>query len=116
MFTPYSKSLNEDVAKYFIKEGFTITSNAYFDIDTDTDIAKVDPEYLYETMLNMNLDEAEALFISCTNLPSLNIIKRLEDKLNKIVLSSNQVLIWDTLRTLGRKDKIQGYGKLFLEN
>ena len=56
MFTPYSKNLNEDVAKYFIKEGFTITSNAYFDIDTDTDIAKVDPEYLYETMLNMNLD------------------------------------------------------------
>ena len=115
LFTPYCKSLNEDVAKYFIKEGFTITSNAYFDIDTDTDIAKVDPEYLYETMLNMNLDEAEALFISCTNLPALNIIKRLEDKLNKIVLSSNQVLIWDTLRTLGRKDKIQGYGKLFLE-
>jgi maleate isomerase len=67
-------------------------------------------------MLNMNLDEAEALFISCTNLPALNIIKRLEDKLNKIVLSSNQVLIWDTLRALGRKDKIQGYGKLFLEN
>jgi len=116
LFTPYSKSLNDDVAKYFTKEGFTITSNAYFDIDTDTDIAKVDPEYLYETMLNMNLDEAEALFISCTNLPALNIIKRLEDKLNKIVLSSNQVLIWDTLRTLGRKDKIQGYGKLFLEN
>jgi len=116
LFTPYSKSLNEDVAKYFIKEGFTITSNVYFDIDIDTDIAKVDPEYLYETMLNMNLDEAEALFISCTNLPALNIIKRLEDKLNKIVLSSNQVLIWDTLRTLGRKDKIQGYGKLFLEN
>src|SRR6056300_2040832 len=39
LFTPYSKSLNDDVAKYFIKEGFTITSNAYFDIDTDTDIA-----------------------------------------------------------------------------
>ncbi len=49
-------------------------------------------------------------------LPALNIIKRLEDKLNKIVLSSNQVLIWDTLRTLGKKNKIDGYGKLFLEN
>jgi len=36
-----------------------------------------------------------------------------EKKLNKVVLSSNQVLIWDTLQSIGKKDPIEGFGKLF---
>ena len=34
-------------------------------------------------------------------------------KLNKVVLSSNQVLIWDTLQSIGKTDSIEGFGKLF---
>ena len=64
----------------------------------------------------MDLGEAEAVFLSCTNLPALNIIDKLEKKLNKIVLSSNQVLIWDTLESIGKNNSIKGYGKLFLVN
>jgi maleate isomerase len=64
----------------------------------------------------MDLRDAEALFVSCTNLPALSIVDKLEKKLNKVVLSSNQVLIWDTLQTIGKNNSIQGFGKLFLEN
>ena len=46
----------------------------------------------------MELKGAEAVFLSCTALPALSIIDKLEKKLNKIVLCSNQVLIWDTLQ------------------
>ena len=62
----------------------------------------------------MDLVDAEAIFISCTNLPALSIIDKLEKKLNKLVLSSNQVLIWDTLQSIGKNDPINGFGKLFL--
>ena len=61
----------------------------------------------------MNLENADALFISCTALPALSIIDKLEKKLNKVVLSSNQVLIWDTLQTIGKINPIEGFGKLF---
>ena len=37
--------------------------------------------------------------------------KRLE-KVKKIVLSSNQTLIWDTIRSVGYKFPVEGYGKL----
>ena len=114
IFTPYSKSLNDEVVEYFKKESFDVTSNLYFDILIDGDIAKIDPVYLYEVISNMNLEGAEALFLSCTNLPALSIINKLEKKLNKIVLCSNQVLIWDTLRSIGKNRPIQGFGKLFL--
>jgi len=113
IFTPYSKVLNDDVINYFKKENFNITSNAYFDISNDLDIGKVDENYLYETLLKMNLENADGLFISCTALPALSIIDKLEKKLNKVVLSSNQVLIWDTLQSIGKKNSIGGFGKLF---
>ena len=62
----------------------------------------------------MDLKEAEALFVSCTALPALSIIDKLEKKIGKVVLSSNQVLIWDTLEKIGQTDSVNGFGKLFL--
>ena len=45
VFTPYSKKLNDEVIGYFKTEGFNITSNSYFDIESDYDIGKVDQNY-----------------------------------------------------------------------
>ena len=116
IFTPYSKKLNDEVVDYFKKENFIVTSNSYFDILNDADIAKIDPDYLYDVISKMNLGDAEAVFLSCTNLPALSILDKLEKKLNKVVLSSNQVLIWDTLQSVGKNNSIKGFGKLFLVN
>ena len=60
----------------------------------------------------IDLKDADALFVSCTALPVLPIIDKLEKKLNKPVLSSNQTLIWDSIRSVGYKPSIEGYGKL----
>ena len=113
IFTPYSKKLNDEVLDFFKKENFEIKANSYFNIESDIDIGKVDPNYLYEVLSNMNLNGAEALFVSCTALPALSIINKLEEKLNKFVLSSNQTLIWDSLNAINYKEKIEGFGKLF---
>ena len=61
----------------------------------------------------LDLSNSDALFVSCTALPVLSIINELEKKLGKIVLSSNQTLIWDTLNQIDYKNKIEGYGELF---
>ena len=116
IFTPYSKKLNDQVVEYFKKEKFNITSNSYFDIESDFDIGKVDQDYLYEVLSKIDLKDADALFVSCTALPVLSIIDKLEKKLNKFVLSSNQALIWDTLEEIGKNDSIEGFGKLFNSN
>ena len=113
VFTPYSKKLNDEVIQYIEDEGFNVTSNSYFGIESDVDIGKVDQNYLYDVLSKIDVDGADALFISCTALPALSIIEKLEKKLNKIVLSSNQALIWDTLQEIGNKEPIEGFGKLF---
>ena len=116
IFTPYSKKLNDEVVEYFKKEGFNITSNSYFDIESDYDIGKVDQNYLYDVLSKIDLKNSDALFVSCTALPVLPIIDKLEKKLNKIVLSSNQALIWDTLERIGKNQSVEGFGSLFKSN
>ena len=116
IFTPYSKKLNDDVLDYFKSEGFDVTSNSYFDIQDDYDIGKVDQDYLYDVLSKIDLNGADALFVSCTALPVLEIIDKLEKKLNTIVLSSNQALIWDTLVKIKKNNSVEGFGKLFQVN
>ncbi len=116
IFTPYPKKLNNEVVDFFKNEKFEITSNSYFDIESDIDIGKVDPDYLYDVLINMDHKDADALFVSCTALPVLSIIDKIEKKINKFVLSSNQALIWDTLEKIGKNNSINGFGKLFSSN
>ena len=116
IFTPYSKKLNDDVIDYFESEGFEVTSNSYFDIQDDYDIGKVDQDYLYDVLSKIDLNGADALFVSCTALPVLEIIDKLEKKLNTVVLSSNQALIWDTLTKIKKNNSVEGFGKLFQVN
>tara|TARA_B100000795_G_C22760588_1_gene423429 strand:+ start:429 stop:1175 length:747 start_codon:yes stop_codon:yes gene_type:complete len=116
VFTPYTESINQSVADYFKKSGINVKALYYFNIASDIDIGKVDSNYLFEVLSNLNLDESDALFVSCTALPALDLIDRLEKKLNKLVLSSNQTLIWEALNLIGNKEPVNGYGKIFAIN
>ena len=113
IFTPYTDEINQSVINYFKKENIEADELFYFDIESDLDIGKVDPDYLFEVLTKINSSKDKALFVSCTALPVLSIIKDLENKLGKIILSSNQTLIWDTLKQIQYKNKIDGFGELF---
>ena len=113
IFTPYTDEINQSVVEYFKKENINIISLSYFDIASDLDIGKVDPDYLFEVLSKIDLSESDALFVSCTALPVLSLIDKLEKKLSKTVLSSNQTLIWDTLREINYNKSIGGFGQLF---
>ena len=112
LFTPYPESVNKTILEYFNKKNINIISFSTFNIDKDEDIASVDPEYLLDTLIKLNISNADALFISCTALPVLEILEKVEKKIKKLVLSSNQTLIWDTIRSIGYKSAVEGYGEL----
>ena len=113
IFTPYTKTINDSVVNYFKEQNIVVNSLTYFDIESDLDIGKVDKNYLFKVLSKIDLEDSDALFVSCTALPVLSIIDKLEKKINKTVLSSNQTLIWDSLNQINYKKKIEGFGKLF---
>jgi len=75
-------------------------------------IAEVSKETLYHLAKEVDHPESEAVFISCTNLHTIEIIEKLENDLQKPVITSNQATMWNMLRMAGVNDKIEGYGQL----
>ena len=113
IFTPYTDEINQSVINYFKDEKIEISELSYFDIASDLDIGKVDPQHLFDVLVKQDLSKSDALFVSCTALPVLSIIDEIEKKLGKVILSSNQTLIWDTLKQVNNQNKVDGYGLLF---
>ena len=113
IFTPYTDEINQSVINYFKNEKIEISELSYFDIASDLDIGKVDPQHLFDVLVKQDLSKSDALFVSCTALPVLSIINDIEKKLGKVILSSNQTLIWDTLKQIDNQNKVDGYGVLF---
>ena len=89
-----------------------VLSFGTFNLELDSDFANIDQKHLFDTLINLDISGADALFISCTALPVLEILNEVEKKINKPVFSSNQTLIWDTIRSVGYKPAVDGYGKL----
>ena len=113
IFTPYTNEINQSVIDYFKKEKIEISELSYFDIASDLDIGKVDSQYLFDALSKIDISKSDALFVSCTALPVLSVIAELEKKINKVVLSSNQTLIWDTFKEINYNNKVEGFGELF---
>ena len=65
IFTPYTKTINDSVIKYFKDQNIIVNSLTYFDIDSDLDIGKVDENYLFDVLSKIDLEDSDALFVSC---------------------------------------------------
>jgi len=57
--------------------------------------------------------QAEAIFIGGNGLREIGVIHALEERLHKPVVTANQVLFWEALRTLKVSSGPNGYGVLF---
>jgi maleate isomerase len=69
------------------------------------------PDYWYAAAIELKHPEADAYFISCANIQSMEVIEALEKELGRPVLTSNQAALWYALRVLGIK--AAGPGMLF---
>ena len=99
---------------FLLKHDIEITSFSSFNLEYDKDIANVDPQHLLKTINKLEHQNADAIFVSCTALRAVEILDQAERDTSKFVISSNQALIWDTIRSVNINSNINGYGKLFL--
>jgi maleate isomerase len=57
--------------------------------------------------------EAEAIFLSCTNLRTFDVLESLERDVGKPVVSSNLATMWHALRLAGLTPRLEGLGSLY---
>jgi len=110
--TPYLDEINTLEARYLQDQGFEILDFQGMNILKDPDIRRVAPDFIKDYARSLDRPEAEAIFISCGGVRSLEIVDELEQEVGKPVVASNQAMFWNTLRLAGINDKIEGYGRL----
>lgn len=108
--SPYEPWLNERVALYLTQAGFEVVAikglgtQAHSTISTEAVMALV-----HEVMR----PQTEAIFVSCSNFRTLDIIPALEAQTGKPVITSNQAALWGTLRSLHDARVVPDAGRLF---
>ena len=110
--TPYIDEINELEKCYLQDRGFEVLNIEGMKIVNGTDMHRVAPDFIAKYALSLDRADAEAIFVSCGALRSLDIINDLEKTVGKPIVASNQAMFWDALRLAGIEDKIEDYGQL----
>ena len=97
--TPYTKSVTDSLEDYLGEAGIAVTGRAYLGLTRE--IWRVPYRDVVDMARSAVVGGADALFISCTNLPTYDVIPQLEAELRLPVLSANQVTMWSVLRGIG---------------
>lgn len=115
VITPYTDEINVREKEFLEANDFTVLDIRGLGIEDNQDIGKLEPYSAYRLAKASFMDEAEAIFISCTNWRTFEIIEALENDLGVPVVTSNQASLWLALREMDVMDRIPGLGRLFTE-
>ena len=111
--TPYVDELNALERRFLEAAGVEVTALRGLGIGSDPEIARVPYARTRELALEVAAEgEPDAVFISCTNLPTLALLDELEQALGRPVISSNAVTIWHALLLAGADPAVDGLGSL----
>ncbi|MDV3127530.1 Asp/Glu racemase [Mycobacterium sp. 21AC1] len=109
--TPYTTDLTVGLTSYLMEAGVEVVATA--GLGMTSQIWAVPYETTADLVRATDVPEAEAIVISCTNLPTYDLIARLEAEIGKPVVTANQVTMWAALAVAGRK--AVGPGQRLLE-
>lgn len=114
LVTPYIQPVHQREIDYLTANGLEVAGGSHLGIDMNTEMARLDPPAIAAQVREAAKGVgADACFISCTAIRSAGLIADLEAELKMPVITSNQVLAWYGLRTIGLKQTVPGFGRLF---
>lgn len=111
--TPYTAEVNALEEAFLRSRGYQVLAMCGLNTHDAFDIGLVSDARVYRLVRELVQPEAEGIFISCTNLPTLDVIARLEADTGLPVVTSNQALAWACLRRLHVPPGRDDIGRLF---
>lgn len=112
MVSPYAPAAHQHEVDYLAQAGIEVLGGQAMDFDPG--VYPTTPASRWSEILRRHATpRADAYFLSCTNIQSLELIPALEAELGKPVLASNQATLWRFLRLLGFADPEPRLGRLF---
>ena len=98
LISPYVASVSDQLRAALAENGITVTAFESFEEAEESKVVRIAPESIAQAAIEMaQTSDCEAVFLSCTNLRTLDIIDEVEQATSLPILSSNQVLAWHLL-------------------
>ncbi|WP_159941577.1 MULTISPECIES: Asp/Glu racemase [unclassified Nocardiopsis] len=104
--TPYVDSVTDRLLSYLAEHRVAVTSSVGLGLLSH--IWRVTYAEVSEAVHSVDRPDAQAVFISCTNVLTYDIIAPLERELGKPVIAANQVTMWAVMRAAGRQAVAHG--------
>ncbi|MGD9943967.1 MAG: hypothetical protein AB7S98_12090 [Burkholderiaceae bacterium] len=117
LMSPFSAAVTQHEAHFMEQEDVKVLSQHSLGHGTYApgkrlEIHRIAPSDVRDTALAVDASQADAIVLSGTNLVTFPVIEELEAASGKPVVTSNQSLLWSTLRKAGVKDVLP-LGALF---
>jgi maleate isomerase len=113
VFISETKQADHDKKLAYLREaGYEVVADKAASLAGTDAYCTTPPAFWYDLTMGMRNDAADAYFISCSNIQSIDVIEDLERGLSKPVVTSNQAAIWCSLRAAGIRDDVRGLGIL----
>jgi maleate isomerase len=110
--TPYPQEVTEAERRFLMSSGFDVVSCACLG-RSGPEVRPTTFEEIFALVQSVDRPDAQAIFISCTDLRATEMVDQLEREFRKPMLTSNQVTLWGILRALGTAVPVEGFGQLF---
>jgi maleate isomerase len=98
--SPYPRDITDREIAFLSQAGFEVVADACLGLSGKA-IGAVGFAEIDALVRAADHSTAEAIFVSCTDLRALELVRGLEERLGKPVLTSNQVTFWGIFQTLG---------------
>jgi maleate cis-trans isomerase len=108
MAMPYIEEVALAAVKFVEASGIEVLNRKWLAQSPPT----VPREAVYKLALEVDDPNSDAMFLPCTGWHTIEVIDKLEQALQKPVISSNQATFWNLLRLANINDRIEGYGQL----
>jgi maleate isomerase len=109
--TPYDEAITAMLVAFLAESGIAVTRAGHLGLDSA--IWAVPREVTLELVRRAWTDDCDAVFVSCTNLATYDVIPLLEDELGVPVVSANQATMWAAVSLAGLS--AQGEGQRLLQ-
>jgi maleate isomerase len=109
LLSPYVAQVSAKLRDALARDGIETPVFGSFDEAEEAKVVRIDAASIVEAAVDLaSQGGAEAIFLSCTNLRTLNVIDKIERKTGLPCLSSNQVLAWHMAQAAGITAQIPG--------
>jgi len=116
MLTPYNEDLTRREIRWLADNGIEVIDFHYRDIPDNLDRGSQSPEELFALAKRLRWQEADGIFLSCGNVPYLDIVAGIEQHTGKPAVASSPATTWMALRMAGISEPVEGFGRLLKEN